>query len=174
MEHVKVVKVKKTQDSFTPKGTDKVLFKHLVALEDGRKCWSFSEKFEAGNEYDAIIEESKSAVEGTWYDHKIKMAPKDQPFRYGGRSPESQRSIIRQHSQEMALQQLQLEASLGMFDEKTYSTSLIWHYADAFEKDASNGEAPAVIPVPAEQPPLEVLEKQAPVEEDLNLDDIPF
>lgn len=171
MEHVKVVKVKKTADTFTPKGTDKVLYKHLVALEDGRKCWTFSEKFEANQSYDVEIEAAKSAVEGVWYDHKIKFPPKEQPFRYGGKSPESQKSIVRQHSQEMALRQLQIEVSLGLLDEKSYNSSLIWHYADAFEKDAGGAEVPPVV----EQPPVSVLEENAPADDDeINLDDVPF
>jgi hypothetical protein len=116
-------------------------------------------------------------LESTRFGNKFKK-DKDQ-FGSGtafGRSPTDQRSIVRQHSQEMALRQLALEADLGFLDKDTYETSLIFKYADNYEADASsptkssptgNSEREETITTNA-QPDEGYWDKR------LNSDDIPF
>lgn len=58
----------------------------------------------------------------------------------GGRSPEDQRSIVRQHSQEMALRAIELGATFGVIGKPDSSKGLmvlVGQMADWFEKDAA-------------------------------------
>lgn len=177
MERVKVTKVKKTEETFTPQGTDKTLHKSLVALEDGRKGWTFSEKILPG-EMELEIESSKANIDGTWYDYKFKLPKKDFPLPtgYRGKSPEDQKSIIRQHSQEMALRRIEIEANLGLLDKDSYNESLIAAYTNMFERDAT-GEAATPAPFPSltransDEAPLV---PPPGLDDEINLDDVPF
>jgi hypothetical protein len=58
----------------------------------------------------------------------------------GGRSPEERKSIVRQHSQEMALRLLHLEAHLGLiesFEDSRALADAVVKRTDFFEKDAA-------------------------------------
>lgn len=174
MERVKVLKVKKTEETFTPQGTDKVLYKHLVALEDGRKGWTFSEKFQPG-EMEIEVEDARASVDGTWYDYKFKLPKRDfAPGGNGGyRETEDdykakQRGMARAHAQEMAIRRIATEVSLGLLDKDSYNQTLLLAYTDFFARDAAGVEAKAA--------PLPTFSKPAPKpeEEEINLDDIPF
>lgn len=161
MEKCKVIKVKKTEDSWTtPSG--KVMFKHLVQLEDGRKGWTFSEKFKEGEEASFITEDSKSNVGGVWYDTKFVWKEEDKAW---GRSPEEQQSIIRQHSQEMALMRIAFEVDHGFVSKDDYNSGLIWAYTNEFEKDAT-------LSTKTIEKPAEV--KTEAIQDEIDLDDLPF
>lgn len=62
-------------------------------------------------------------------------------FRGGGRSPADTKAIQRQHSQEMALRLLSLEAQLGA--RTTVSFDEVSKLADQFDRDIANGKAAA-------------------------------
>lgn len=151
----KVLKVKKTTDSWkTPGG--KELFVHLVAMENGDKGWTFSEKFVEGEEIEYDKTDSKKVIDNTWYDHKLNPVKKE--FTPGQKSPEQQRSIVRQHSQEMALRFFEIQATLGEVKRLSFSDVAIM--ADQFEKDAGGAEVK--------------IEPKEVKEEEPSFDDIPF
>lgn len=150
---VKIDKVLKTDNTWSPeKGT--TLTVRMIKTFDGKKCWTFSEQFDnaEGTEVDVTLDDQKTRFvtykgggveykgkKGDWMDYKI-MPIKDEGYSGGQKtftkSPETQKSIVRQHSQEMALRRIWNEIAVGLLDSKTYTSEVLWKYVDEFEVDA--------------------------------------
>ena len=171
---VKIDKVLKTKDGWKPQGSDKEMFVSLIKTFDSKKFWTFSGKFEEGTEMDVDITESKRFVrtpkgdvtdkkgdKGFWVDQKINPVKVD--FEKGGKSPEVQKNIIRQHSQEMALLFLNTQAMLRQIEEVSFSD--VQSLTDMFESDV-------------QVTPKKLVESKSKGKDDttaeLDLDSIPF
>ena len=160
----KVTKVLKTTDQWTPPGKTEPLTVHLVRMENGDEGWTFSEKFVEGQVIDYDKLDSKKAISGKWY--SFKLSPVKKEFQSFQKSPEQQQSIIRQHSQEMALRHYAILAQIGELKELGFSD--VASMADMYEKDVS-GQVGAENPVEAISD-----RKDEPTKDEIDLSGINF
>lgn len=173
MKTATVIKVFKTGETWkNPAG--KEMEKALVRMDNDEEGWTFSSKFVEGKRatYDTI--ESKFAYKDKWYHQKFVWVDPEEaqstpqkvgsflPQAKNSRSPEDQKQIVRQHSQEMALRFYEIQVQTG--EAKTVTIDDVRTMTDVFERDIT-GTTPV-------NPPEEKI--NVDFTEEIDLDEIPF